>query len=162
MDLTSIIAVAGLATALLTALIVPLIQGRIDAKNATVKRLEEQQESTYVDAMAYVQTIEKRLDALLEDPLVSSGDLLPRVPDDFMIRARMFLVAPATVARAFDDLTLAWEVLSWNVNESGPDEMIGDIPIYRAKRDDEDVVRVANALKRLKSVIRPKVLGAVD
>ena len=115
-----------------------------------------------MDAMAYVQTIERRLDTLLEDPLVSSGDPLPRVPDDFMIRARMFLVAPAPVARAFDDLTLAWEVLSWNVNEKGPDEMIGDVPIWHAERDDKDVVRVANALKRLKGETRPKALGAVD
>jgi hypothetical protein len=79
-----------------------------------------------------------------------------------MIRARMFLVAPAPVARAFDDLTLAWEVLSWNVNEKGPDEMIGDVPIWHAERDDKDVVRVANALKRLKGETRPKALGAVD
>jgi hypothetical protein len=41
------------------------------------------------------------------------------------------------VAHAFDDLAFAWEVLSWNVNESGPDEMIWDVAIFRAKRDDE-------------------------
>jgi hypothetical protein len=164
MVLSSIISVvAGLVTALLTTLIVLPIQGRINAKNATAKRLEEEQQTTYVDAMAYVQTIEKRLDELLEDPLVSSGDPLPRVPDDLMIRARMFLVAPAPVARAFDDLTLVWERLCWNIIENGqPVDIIDKQLIYHAERDDEDVVRVANALKRLKSVIRPKALRPVD
>jgi hypothetical protein len=36
------------------------------------------------------------------------------------------------------------------------------MPIFSAKRDDKDVVRVASALKELKSVIRPKALGALD
>jgi hypothetical protein len=79
-----------------------------------------------------------------------------------MIRDRMFFLAPTAVARAFNDLALAWETLCWNLNEEGPDEMIGNTPIFRAKRDDEGVVRVANALKELKSLIRPKALGALE
>jgi hypothetical protein len=108
-DATTKVAIAGFATTFLTALIalvVPLVQGRVAAKNATAKRLEEQQEASYIDAVAYAQSIEKRLDELLEDPLLQSGERLPPTPDDFMIRARMFLVSPAPVARAFDELTL--------------------------------------------------------
>jgi hypothetical protein len=155
MNGTLIVASIGLIMTLLSGLGAPLIQGRVAAKNATAKRLEEQQESTYVEAVAYAQSIEKRLDELLEDPLLQSGDPLPPTPDDFMIRARMFLVAPAQVARAFDELTRAWEVLSWNVNENGPVDMIGNTAIFSAKRDDEDVVRVANALTRLTTVDLP-------
>lgn len=162
MDATTIVAITGLATTFLTALIAPLIQGRITAKNATAKRIEEQQVATYVDAVAYAQSIEARLDELLEDPLLQSGEPLPPTPDDFMIRARMFLVAPASVARAFDELILAWKALSWNLNENGPVEVIGNIAIYSAKRDDQDVQRVINALNGLKSGIRPKALGRVE
>jgi hypothetical protein len=151
MDATSIVAIAGLVTTLLSGLTVPLIQGRVAAKNATAKRIEEQRDATYVDAIAYAQSIEKRLDDLLQDPLLQSGQPLPHTPDDFMIRARMFLVAPAPVARAFDELTLGWEALAWRVNEDGPDHVIGNTAFFSAKREDEDVVRVANALKRLKS-----------
>jgi hypothetical protein len=161
-DATWIVAVVGLATTLGAALIAPLIQGRVAAKNATAKRLEEQQEATYVDAIVYAQSIEKRLGDLLEDPLLQSGQPLPPTPDDFMIRARMFLVAPSAVARTFSELALAWEILCLNLNEEGADEMIGSTPIFSAKRDDKDVVRVASALKELKSVIRPKALGALD
>jgi hypothetical protein len=113
-----------------------------------------------VDAVAYAQSIEKRLESLVEDPYLSSGQL-PPTPDDFMIRARMFLVAPSAVACAFNDLALAWE-LSWNLNGEGLDEMIRNITIFRAKRDDKDVMRVANALKELKSLIRPRALGALE
>jgi hypothetical protein len=104
-------------------LIAPLIQGRVAAKNATAKRLEEQQEATYVDAIVYAQSIEKRLSNLLEDPLLQSGQPLPPTPDDFMIRARMFLVAPSAVARTFNELALAWEILCLNRNDEGADEM---------------------------------------
>jgi hypothetical protein len=147
-DATWIVAVVGLATTLGAALIAPLIQGRVAAKNATAKRLEEQQEATYVDAIVYAQSIEKRLSNLLEDPLLQSGQPL--------------LVAPSAVARTFSELALAWEILCLNLNEEGADEMIGSTPIFSAKRDDKDVVRVASALKELKSVIRPKALGALD
>ena len=81
MDATSIVAVVGLPTTLGAALIAPLIQGRVAAKNATAKRLEEQQEATYVDAIVYAQSIEKRLGDLLEDPLLQSGQPLPPTPE---------------------------------------------------------------------------------
>jgi hypothetical protein len=55
-DATTRVAIAGFATTFLTALIalvVPLVQGRVAAKNATAKRLEEQREAAYIDAVTY-------------------------------------------------------------------------------------------------------------
>ena len=79
-----------------------------------------------------------------------------------MIRARMFLVAPASVARAFDEMTSAWESLVWRLNEDGPVMVIGSEAFHAANPDDKDVTRVMNALKRLKSEIRSEALGPVD
>jgi hypothetical protein len=134
-----------------------MVQGWIAARNATAKRREEQQEAAYVDAVTYVQSIQAQLDEFLEDPVFRDRRRIPPTPDEHAIRARMFLIAPAPVARAFNDLTLAWDALCWDLGETGlPRDEI------QVKRDDDDVVRVRNALTRLKSSIRPKELGAVD
>ena len=44
-------------TTLLSGLIVPLIQGHITAKNETAKRIEQQREAAYVDAVVHAQSI---------------------------------------------------------------------------------------------------------
>jgi hypothetical protein len=78
------------------------------------------------------------------------------------IRAKLVLVALAGVTRAFDELTRAWEILSWNLNESGPVAVDGDHAVFAASEDDKDVVRITAALKHLKSAILPGELGALD
>ena len=57
MDATLTVASIGLVTTLQSGLGAPLIQGRIAAKNVSAKRIEEQREATYVDAVAYAQSM---------------------------------------------------------------------------------------------------------
>jgi hypothetical protein len=153
MDATTIVSVAGLTTTLLGALGAPIIQGQMTAKNATAARLQEQREAAYADAILYAQIIEERLNDLQEDPLTRSERKRPPTPDDLLIQARLFLVAPDAVTTAFGRLTTAWDILSWNLNEAGP---TGPYGAFEASSDDPDVQKVAAALESLKSAIRPK------
>jgi hypothetical protein len=162
MDATAAIAIAGLTTALLGTLAVPLMQAHFTGKREAASRTDERRHATYVDAITYAQVAEERLHYLTEDPLYRSNRPLPETPDELMIRAKLVLVAPADVAHAFDELTRAWGILGWNLNENGPAEMDGNTPIYVAKSDDKDVVRVAAALTELKSALRPKALGPIE
>lgn len=75
------------------------------------------------------------------------------------------LVAPASVTRGFDELTRAWDVLAWNLRESGPVGRDGDRTIWFVSEDDKDVIRVRavlKQLKQLKSAMRPAGLGALE
>jgi hypothetical protein len=120
MDATTIVSVTGMATTLLGALGAAVIQGRMATKNASTKGMDEQRDTTYVDAIIYAQMIDERLNGLLENPLTRSHRSRPPQPDDLMIRARLFLVAPNAMTKAFGNLTVAWEVLTWRLNEDGP------------------------------------------
>lgn len=120
MDATTIVSIVGLITTFLSGLGAPLIQGRVTAQNATAARLQEQCDAAYADAILYAQTIEERLNDLQEDALTRSDRKRPPAPDDLLIRARLFLVAPDAVTTAFGQLIAAWENLSWNLNEAGP------------------------------------------
>lgn len=150
MDATTIVSVTGMATTLLGALGAAVIQGRMATKNALTKRMDEQRDATYVDAIIYAQMIDERLNELLENPTRSHRSRPPQ-PDDLVIRARLFLVAPNAMTKAFGSLTVAWEVLTWRLNEDGP-RQYGE---YEANRDELDVRRVAGALEALKNAIRP-------
>jgi hypothetical protein len=150
MDAT-IAALTGSATTLIGALSGALVQGRIAAKNASTTRLDEQRDAIYLDALVYTQMIEERLNYLLENPATRSRRSRPEQPDDLIIGARLFLVAPIAVVNAFSNLTDAWEALISRVSEDGPGHY-GDL---EANRDDQDVQSVAAALDSLRNVIRP-------
>lgn len=162
MNTTMAIAVAGLATALLGTLAVPLITAYFASKRETAARTDERRYATYVDAITFAQLVEARLNEIAEDLLYRSHRKFPDLPDELMIRAKLVLVAPAGVTRAFDEVARAWEILGWNLKESGPVAVDGDDPVFFATEDDKDVVRLAGALKQLKSVIRPDELGELD
>ncbi|OBF38157.1 hypothetical protein A5724_10540 [Mycobacterium sp. ACS1612] len=140
-------------------LTVPLLQNYFTGKREATARMDERRHATYVDAITYAQVVEERLDELTEDPLYRTHRPIRQTPDELMIRAKLLLVAPSGITRAFDDLTDAWKILSWNVNESGPVETYGDEAVFFAKRDDKDVIRVVEALNKLKDGLRPKRLG---
>jgi hypothetical protein len=153
MDATTTVSVAGLITTLLGALAAPLIQGRMTAKNASAARVQEQREAAYADAILYAQIIEERLNDLQEDPLTRSERKRPPTPDDLLIRARLFLVAPDAVTTAFGQLITAWDNLSWTLSETGP---TGPYGMFEASSDDPNVQKVGAALESLKSTLRPK------
>jgi hypothetical protein len=152
MDATTTISIVGLITTFLGGLGAPLVQGRVSAKNAAAARLQEQRDAAYADAILYAQIIEERLNDLQEDPLTRSERKRPPIPDDLLIRARLFLVAPDAVTTAFGQLITAWDILSWNLNETGPTGAFG---AFEASSDDPDVQKVSVALESLKSAIRP-------
>ncbi len=162
MDTTAAIAATGLATALLGTVAVPYITAYFASKRESVARIDERRYATYVDTITFAPLVEARLSDITEDPLYRSQRKIPDLPDELMIRAKLVLVAPANVTRAFDELTRAWDILTWNLNESGPVEVHGNTAIFFAAEDDKDVVRLAAALKQLKSAIRPNELGALD
>jgi hypothetical protein len=147
MNTTEAIAILALTTALLGTLAVPLIQAYFTRKREAESRMDERRHATHIDAITYAQVIEAGVNYHTEDPLYRSHRPLPQAPDELMIRAKLVLVAPANVTRAFDELTHAWDIFSWNLNENGPAYMDGDIPIFVASGDDKDVVRVVAALK---------------
>jgi hypothetical protein len=158
-DITSGIAIAGLTTALLGTLAVPGMTAHFTSKREAAARLDDRQHATYVDAITYAQLVEARLTALTEDPLYRTDQSIAQSPDALLIRAKLMLVAPADVIHAFDELTQAWEILRWNVNEDGFVGMQGDIAVFAANKRGDDVIRVATALKLFKSAVRPRDLG---
>ncbi|MGU3497730.1 hypothetical protein [Mycobacterium sp. C31M] len=159
MDASAVIAIAGLTTALLGTLTVPLLQSFFTNKRENALRLDERQHSAYIDAVTYAQIVAQRLEDLSEDPLTRSHRALRPTPDEVLIRAKLDLVAPTAVTQAFDELTRSWEILSWNLNEEGPSAVYGDEVVFHVAHDSPDVIRVVTAINRLKQELRPKKLG---
>ncbi len=155
MDATSVIAIAGLATALLGTLTVPLLQSHFTGRRETGARMDERRHAAYIDAITYAQVVEERLTEFTEDPVTRTDRGTREKPDAAMIRAKLVLVAPSAVTLAFDEVVSAWDDLCWVLGEDGPDAH-GE---YFVKRDDRNVVRVAKALDALKGGVRSKSLG---
>ncbi|WP_396913238.1 hypothetical protein [Mycolicibacterium sp.] len=156
MDASSVIAVAGLTTALLGTLTVPLLQSYFTSRRERSARMDERRHTAYLDAITYAQIIEARLDDLTLDPLYRTTRPLPTAPDEVLIRAKLGLVAPSQVSSAFDELATAWDMLTWNITENGQQGSHGE---FMADEDDEDVVRVRAALVDLKAAVRSKSVG---
>ncbi|MFB1299082.1 hypothetical protein ACAG24_026605 [Mycobacterium sp. pW049] len=137
-------------TALFGTLAVPIIQGILTSKREARVRVEERRHAAYLDAMTFAQIVEETVDDLVEDPVYRSNRKLPEAPDRLLVRARLELVAPVGVTRAFDALTRAWDAFRFNLNEAGPIEVIGDEPTWQVSDDAEDVKRLRQALTTLK------------
>ncbi|MGJ6126308.1 hypothetical protein QN239_27405 [Mycolicibacterium sp. Y3] len=160
MDTTSAIAIAGLSTALLGTLTVPLLQSYFTSRRESGLRLDERRYDAYVDAISYAQIVEEKLTELTEDPVARTYRAARPTPDAVMIRAKLVLVAPTTVARAFDELAVAWDDLRWVLSQESPVRDYGDGDFeYFLERDHPNVVRVTAALNALRTGVRPKPLG---
>jgi hypothetical protein len=110
-DATSVVAVAGLVTTAVTALGVPLIQGRV----AKAGRLYEQRLAAYIDAMAFMHTLEANLEREAEVknlPFPMEPRWSWHTQPLELITARLNLLAPSSVQRDWGEFVKVWEDLS--------------------------------------------------
>lgn len=126
MDATTIVAIAGLASTATVGLVVPIINGRMNDRNARRAKSHDLAIAAYTDAMAYLQHAEIRLDGLV--------DVEARFPDDApasrgtrnLISARLRLVAAPDVLDRWRLFLIAEDHLYWYLREYPNMEYIDD------------------------------------
>jgi hypothetical protein len=155
-----IVALVGLGTTALTALGVPFVQAWNATKTAAQGKLYEQRLAAYVDAMIFVRYVEMRVENLTEEPdlRTSSRDMI--VSHEDSISALLRLVAPIEVLQPWTELLEAWRVLTWNLNQDGPQDHYGEHVFY-ASADRADVKRVVAAVEKVGRALRA-AMGIVE
>ncbi|MEV6659482.1 hypothetical protein [Nocardia fluminea] len=153
------IALAAVIATPLTSLGVPFIQGWRAARNAKLDRLHDQQVTAYREAMAYAHDLEGRIAELIKEPEERSHRVaFAGLPARAMIAAHLDLVASRSVFAAWQELVDAWEVLCWNMQQTGPVDEHGS---FQAPADHVDVLAMRHGIDGLKRALRD-ALGAAS
>lgn len=119
--LTAVIAIAGLLTTLLAALLGPIVGARAQAAQQRQQHLVEQRLTAYTDFAAHVETIQYTLDtAAVRGIPVDSDMLAARLHDLGVIRVRLDLLAPEAVRRWAYRCRLAIEATARELRGSRP------------------------------------------
>lgn len=151
MDATAITAVIGLLATMSTAIGVPFIQGHIASKRNFATKLRDERIAAYADAMVYLRAVQGRLDETVEDPAYRQRYTWPSMPHRDLISARLGLIAPLGLVEHWDALIVAWDALSWNLQQDGPATEHGE---YYVDSKSADVTRVRNASQALTTQLR--------
>ncbi|WP_433055553.1 hypothetical protein [Dactylosporangium sp. CS-033363] len=165
MNATTVVAIAGLITTTLSAIVVPAIQGRIAARVSVAGReherqladnasIREQLMAVYVEASAYVTAVELRINDLTTPiEFRRSGKLSP-LPETDNITARLRLLGNWQLFHHWQKLLSAAESLWFDLGEEGPQDDHGS---YYTSPDDPGVGRVLAELKTVTSDLRSAV-----
>lgn len=147
-----IIAAIGLLATTTTAIGVPYIQGRIASQRDLATKLLDERITAYAEAMVYLRAVQGSLDETVTDPMYrQSAYKWPDMPHRDLITARLHLVAPVELMTRWDELTVAWDALCWNLQEDGPANDHGE---FYAAEDSADITRVRHAIETLTAELR--------
>lgn len=152
---TVVIAVVGVLGTLAGAVIGPWTQTWLASHREQALRLRESRTEIFDDAMRYAQSAQMLRDTAIS---VDSRDvskhrlasLAEAGPAPELTTARMWLLAPIKVARAWEDLCLQCDSLAFRIREDG----LEADPLWVLPEDHAQVVALTAALDHFRDVVR--------
>jgi hypothetical protein len=155
MNMTTVVAVAGLVTTLLGSLAGPILQAQRVARYQDAAKLREMRVALYVEATTYVQSIEVSLDRIADPYPIRASQRVETSHRDH-ITPRLRLLAPSAVSVAWTNVLRCWDALDWEITEHHP-EALGDGFGWSLSADDPHVAPVLEAVAKFHAATRAAV-----
>jgi hypothetical protein len=145
------------AIGLVTTLLAPLLTTWMTARREKFTWRRDKQTSVYVEAMAYAQTLESRVERVTDPD--ASWQPRPELTHVDLITARLRMFAPRNVFNAWKSLLHTEEAFVWNIGNEFPALGTKYGQGEAVPRDHRDVVRLKADIDQFYDVMT-KILGS--